>query len=68
MKRKSGHKATIWTNTLVNEIILKNTRSDISILVEQYYTDEELEKSLINKSSMFIDGVILFYEEKMIKG
>lgn len=64
LKRKSGHKATIWTNTLVNEIILKNTRSDISILVEQYYDDEELKKSLINKSSMFIDGVILFYEEK----
>lgn len=64
LKRKSGHKATIWTNTLVNEIILKNTRSDISILSEQYYTDDELEKSLINKSSMFIDGVILFYEER----
>lgn len=64
LKRRSGHKATIWTNTLVNEIILKNKRSDISILSEQYYTDDELEKSLINKSSMFIDGVILFYEEK----
>ncbi len=64
LKRKSGHKATIWTNTLVNEIILKNKRSDISILVEQYYNDDELEKSLINKSSMFIDGVIIFYEEK----
>lgn len=64
LKRKSGHKATIWTNTLVNEIILKNTRSDISILVEHYYKDEELEKSLINKSSMFIDGAIIFYEEK----
>lgn len=64
LKRKSGHKATIWTNTLVNEIILKNNRSDISILVEQYYKDEELEKSLINKASTFIDGAIIFYEEK----
>ncbi len=64
LKRKSGHKATIWTNTLVNEIILKNTRSDISILVEQYYKDEELEKSLISKTSTFIDGAIIFYEEK----
>lgn len=64
LKRKSGHKATIWTNTLVNEIILKNSRNDVSILVEQYYTDEELQKSLINRSSMFIDGVIIFYEEK----
>lgn len=64
LKRKSGHKATIWTNTLVNEIILKNTRSDISILVEQYYKDEKLEKSLISKASTFIDGAIIFYEEK----
>ena len=64
LKRKSGHKATIWTNTLVNEIILKNSRSDVSILVEQYYKDEELEKSLINKTSTFIDGAIIFYEEK----
>lgn len=64
LKRKSGHKATIWTNTLVNEIILKNSRNDVSILVEQYYTDEELQKSLISRSSMFIDGVIIFYEEK----
>lgn len=64
LKRKSGHKATIWTSTLVNEIILKNTRSDISILVEQYYKDEELEKSLLSKASTFIDGAIIFYEEK----
>lgn len=64
LKRRSGHKATIWTNILVNEIILKNIRSDVSILVEHYYKDEELEKSLINKSSMFIDGAIIFYEEK----
>ena len=64
LKRKSGHKATIWTNTLVNEIILKNNKSDISILVEQYYKDEELEKSLISKTSTFIDGAIIFYEEK----
>lgn len=64
LKRKSGHKATIWTNTLVNKIILKNSRNDVSILVEQYYTDEELQKSLISRSSMFIDGVIIFYEEK----
>lgn len=64
LKRKSGHKATIWTNTLVNEIFLKNKRSDISILIEQYYKDEELEKSLINRTSRFIDGAIIFYEEK----
>lgn len=64
LKRKSGHKATIWTNTLVNEIILKNNKSDISILVEQYYKDEELEKSLISKTSTFIDGAIIVYEEK----
>lgn len=64
LKRKSGHKATIWTNTLINEIILKNKREDISILIEYYYNDEELKKSLINKSSMYINGAILFYEEK----
>ena len=64
LKRRSGHKATIWTNILVNEVILKNKRDDISIMVEHYYNDEELKKSLINKSSSFVDGVILFYEEK----
>ena len=33
LKRKSGHKATIWTNTFDNEIILKYSRNDVSILV-----------------------------------
>lgn len=63
LKRKIGHKATIWTNTLISEIVLQNTDKNISIFVEQYYTDEDLEKSIVNTSGTFIDGVIIFYEE-----
>ena len=64
LKRKIGHKATIWTNTLISEIVLQNTDKNISIFVEQYYTDEDLEKSIVNTSGTFIDGVIIFYEEE----
>lgn len=64
LKRKIGARATIWTNTLVNEIILNNKNKDVAIFVEYYYYDEDLEKSLINTSSMFINGAILFYEEE----
>lgn len=64
LKRKIGHKATIWTNTLVNEIILSNKDKNTSIFVEQYYNDEDLDKSILNTTSMFIDGAIIFYEEK----
>lgn len=64
LKRKIGHKATIWTNTLISEIVLQNTDKSISIFVEQYYTDEDLEKSIVNTSGTFIDGVIIFYEEE----
>ena len=67
LKRKSGHKATIWTNTLVNEIILKNNKSDISILVEQYYKDEELEKSLISKQVHLLMELLYFMKKKMIR-
>ena len=64
LKRRRGAKATIWTNTLINEIILNNKNKDVSIFVEYYYDDKDLEKSLINTSSMFINGAILFYEEE----
>lgn len=64
LKRKINHKATIWTNTLISEIILQNTDKNISIFVEQYYSDEELEKSILNTAGNFIDGVIIFYEEE----
>lgn len=64
LKRKIGHKVTIWTNTLISEIVLQNTDKNISIFVEQYYADEDLEKSIVNTSGTFIDGVIIFYEEE----
>lgn len=64
LKRKKGSQATIWTNILINEIILQNSREEVSIFVEYFYTDEDIKKSLVSTSSMFIDGVILFYEEK----
>lgn len=64
LKRKIGHKATIWTNTLISEIILQNTNKNVSIFVEQYYTNKDLEKSIVNTSGSFIDGVIIFYEEE----
>lgn len=64
LKRKRGHKATIWTNTLVNEIILSNKDKNTSIYVEQYYDDYNLDKSLLNTTSNFIDGAIIFYEEE----
>lgn len=67
LKRKSGSKATIWTNTLINEIIICNRNNNFSIFVEQYYDDEELKKSLISTTSSFIDGVIIFYEEEKDK-
>lgn len=64
LKRKSGSKATIWTNTLINEIVVCNRYNDLSIFIEQYYDDLELEKSLISTTSSFIDGAIIFYEEE----
>lgn len=67
LKRKVGHKATIWTNTLISEIILQNTDKNVSIFVEQYYTNEDLEKSIVNTSGNFIDGAIIFYEEEKDK-
>ena len=64
IRRNRGHTATIWTNILVSEIFSYNRNKNISLFMEQYYDDEGLKNSLVNTSSTFIDGVIIFYEKE----
>ena len=64
IRRNRGHTATIWTNILVSEIFSYNRNKNISLFMEQYYDDEGLKNSLLNTSSTFIDGVIIFYEKE----
>lgn len=64
IRRIKGYVATIWTTTLINEIIVCNTNPDVSILVEQFYDESELDNSLLNTYNTFIDGVIIFYESE----
>lgn len=64
MRRIPGLAATIWTNILVNEIFIGNKNKNTSIIIEQYYNDEELKNSLLYTSNTFVDGVIIFYEKE----
>ena len=64
VRRNKGHTATIWANILVSEIFAYNKNRNVSIFMEQYYDDKELKNSLLNTSSTFIDGVIIFYEKE----
>ena len=64
VRRNKGHTATIWANILVSEIFACNKNKNVSIFMEQYYDDSELNNSLLNTSNTFIDGVIIFYEKK----
>lgn len=63
LKRSSDHLATIWTNHLVSTLIKANKHQNLNLLVEQYYSQEELENSIMNRTN-FIDGVIIFYEQE----
>ncbi len=64
VRRNKGHTATIWANILVSEIFAYNKNRNVSIFMEQYYDDKELKNSLLNTSSTFIDGAIIFYEKE----
>lgn len=59
-----SHTATIWLNLLISRIITLNKDENVSIFMEQYYDEFDFKRSLLNRSSTFIDGVIIFYEEK----
>lgn len=56
--------ASIWLNLLVNNIISSNKNKNITIITEQYYDEEDYKNSILNTTSEFIDGVVIFYEEK----
>ncbi len=64
VRRIKGIAATIWTNILVSEIFSCNKDKNISIFMEQYYDDEDLKNSLLNTSTTFIDGAVIFYEKE----
>ena len=64
VRRNKGHTATIWANILVSEIFAYNKNRNVSIFMEQYYDEKELKNSLLNTSSTFIDGAIIFYEKE----
>lgn len=64
VKSHPKHNATIWLDLLINKIVLMNKDENISIFIEQYVSEADFERSLIKQTSTFIDGVIIFYEEK----
>lgn len=64
VKSNLGHSASIWLNVLINKIISNNKYKNTSIIIEQYYDTKDFEKSLLNTTNSFVDGVIIFYEEK----
>lgn len=64
VKSNLGHSASIWLNVLINKIISNNKYKNTSIIIEQYYDKNDFEKSLLNTTNSFVDGVIIFYEEK----
>lgn len=64
VKVNSNHTATIWLNLLISRIIALNKDENTSIVLEQYYDEIDFKRSILNRSNGFIDGVIIFYEEK----
>lgn len=63
IKSHPEHNATIWLNLLINKIIATNKDENISIFIEQYVDEFDLNRSLITQTSTFVDGAIIFYEE-----
>lgn len=64
IKTNLSSSASIWLNMLVNNIISVNKNKNITIITEQYYDLEDYERSLLNTTNGFVDGVIIFYEEE----
>lgn len=64
VKSNMGHSASIWLNVLINKIISNNEYKNTSIIIEQYYDSKDFEKSLLTTTNSFVDGAIIFYEEK----
>lgn len=64
IKGNINHTATIWLNLLISRIIAVNKDENLSIFMEQYYDEEDFKSSILNRTSTFVDGVIIFYEEK----
>jgi len=53
-----------WLQMMIEQIGLLCMKRKITLITEYYYSAESLENSIIKKSSNYIDGAILFYEDE----
>ncbi len=53
-----------WMQMIIEQVGIICLEKGITVLVEYFYDEENLEKSMISKSVNYLDGVILFYEEE----
>lgn len=55
---------TKWLQILIERIGYLCIEENITIITEYYYTEKDLDKSIINSAGSIIDGVVIFYEEE----
>ncbi len=62
--RKSKSAINEWINLLLIDLVNEAKKEGYHLIVEDYYFAKDFQNSIISSYSNFIDGVIIFYEEK----
>lgn len=61
IRKTHGQNTTQWFDYFMSHLIRESQRHRYTIIQEVVYDDEDLERSMLEQSSGYIDAVVLFY-------